>query len=267
MVFDADSGMIFVQFSEGVISIDEADLVIEPVHPAGSNVTPSSFDYGSISATAIFLFTPGLASGLYRAFIAAGAVTDDAGNPLATGAEHVFIHVAAGDFLALPAGTRKVNQLAIAPTGQLDLGTSSLVIDYDSTSPLGSWNGSAYTDITGSIQSGQLFTSMSDVGDFTTRTLGIGEAAAVLGIGNDETTVWNGVTVDGSSVIVKYTYTGDVDLNGEINGDDYFFLDSNVINSGIVFGYAAGDINLDGEINGDDYFWLDSQIVSQGPPL
>jgi hypothetical protein len=66
---------------------------------------------------------------------------------------------------------------------------------------------------------------------------------------------------------VKYTYSGDIDLNGEINGDDYFFIDSNVVNSGSVFGYDAGDINFDGEINGDDYFWLDSQITSQGPPL
>jgi hypothetical protein len=89
----------------------------------------------------------------------------------------------------------------------------------------------------------------------------------MLGIGGSQTTTWNGRTVDATSVIVKYTYMGDIDLNGEINGDDYFFIDSNIVNSGAVFGYLAGDIDLDGDIDGDDYFWLDAQVVAQGPPL
>jgi hypothetical protein len=160
--------------------------------------------------------------------------------------------------------------------GKLNLNDNDLIVDYTGATAIGSWNGSAYTGVTGMIQTGSnggawdgngLVTAMSNVGDGSTRTLGVGEASAVLGIDAAETAIYNGVTVDGSSVIVKYTYLGDIDLSGEINGDDYFFIDSNVINSGSVFGYAAGDVNLDGEINGDDYFWLDSQIVSQGAPL
>src|SRR5687767_15527666 len=33
----------------------------------------------------------------------------------------------------------------------------------------------------------------------------------------------------------------------------YFHIDSNVLNSGSVFGYHNGDFDYNGEINGDDY--------------
>jgi hypothetical protein len=98
--------------------------------------------------------------------------------------------------------------------------------------------------------------------------LGIAEASDVLGLGAAQTDVWNGQTVNGNCVLVKYTYQGDADLNGELNGDDYFHIDSNILQSGVVFGFHNGDFNLDGEINGDDYFALDANIIaSQGNPL
>jgi len=46
------------------------------------------------------------------------------------------------------------------------------------------------------------------------------------------------------------------------NGDDYFFIDSNVQQSGNVFGFHNGDFDYNGEINGDDYFIIDSNILS-----
>jgi hypothetical protein len=55
-----------------------------------------------------------------------------------------------------------------------------------------------------------------------------------------------------------------MNLDGELNGDDYFNIDANVLQSGIVFGYSLGDLNYDGEINGDDYFLIDSNIVAAG---
>src|SRR5688572_25782257 len=35
-----------------------------------------------------------------------------------------------------------------------------------------------------------------------------------------------GQTVSGTDVLVKYTYAGDADLNGKLDGDDDFILDS-----------------------------------------
>jgi hypothetical protein len=87
------------------------------------------------------------------------------------------------------------------------------------------------------------------------------EASDILGISGSETGEWQGQTVDATTLLVKFTYGGDADLNGEVNGDDYFFIDSNILQSGSVFGYHVGDFDLNGEINGDDYFVVDSNIL------
>ena len=53
---------------------------------------------------------------------------------------------------------------------------------------------------------------------------------------------------------------GDANLDGTLNGDDYFQIDSHFNQDGTVFGYYNGDFNYDGAINGDDYFIIDSNI-------
>src|SRR5437773_4101749 len=59
-----------------------------------------------------------------------------------------------------------------------------------------------------------------------------------------------------------YTWGGDANLDGLLNGDDYFRIDSHVSQNGSVFGYHNGDFNYDGAINGDDYFIIDSNIAT-----
>ena len=87
-------------------------------------------------------------------------------------------------------------------------------------------------------------------------TLGVAKAGDILGITNTQTAVWNGETVNGSTVLVKYTYAGDANLNGVINGDDYFLIDSGFIARAKA--YAAGDFDYSGIVNADDYFLIDS---------
>ena len=169
------------------------------------------------------------------------------------------------------AATAKLSALNSTNGATLDMLTNDLVIDYSGASPIGSWGGSLYNGLTGAIARGMnggawdgngIITSMSYIGDGTLRTVGIGESSFVLGLNGSDTDVWNGMTVDGTCVLIKYTYMGDIDLSGELNGDDYFWLDSNVLQNGTVFGYSVGDIDLSGELNGDDYFWLDSNILA-----
>jgi hypothetical protein len=64
-----------------------------------------------------------------------------------------------------------------------------------------------------------------------------------------------------------YTYGGDANLDGTLNGDDYFAIDDHINQAGVAFGYINGDFNYDGDINGDDYFIIDNNINAQGPPL
>ena len=70
-----------------------------------------------------------------------------------------------------------------------------------------------------------------------------------------------------NETLVMYTYNGDANLDGKVNADDYFIIDSNYNKSGSVFGFNNGDFNYDGQINGDDYFAIDSGFAGQARAL
>jgi hypothetical protein len=68
-------------------------------------------------------------------------------------------------------------------------------------------------------------------------------------------------------VLVMYTYAGDADLTGKINGDDYFRIDQGYAtrnNATPLLGYENGDFNYDGRIDADDYFIIDRTYGRQG---
>lgn len=67
--------------------------------------------------------------------------------------------------------------------------------------------------------------------------------------------------VDADSVIVKYTYNGDTDLNGKIDANDYFQIDNGFLQH--LTGYRNGDFDYDGVIDADDYFLIDNAFVNQ----
>jgi hypothetical protein len=68
-------------------------------------------------------------------------------------------------------------------------------------------------------------------------------------------------------VLIKFTYVGDANLDGKVNIDDYGRIDSNVGQSGSVFGWYAGDFSFDGKINIDNCGLFDSIIGAKGPVL
>jgi hypothetical protein len=139
---------------------------------------------------------------------------------------------------------------------------------------IGSWNGSTYTGLTGLVKTGRAggawtgpgIRSSAAAGDDRT-AVGIAMASQVLGISATQTATWSGQTVDGNTVLLKYTYAGDANLDGKINIDDYGRIDGNVAASGSVFGYYNGDFNFDGKINIDDYGIIDGNINAQGAAL
>jgi len=71
--------------------------------------------------------------------------------------------------------------------------------------------------------------------------------------------------VDINSILVKYTLMGDVDLNGKIDGSDYFRLDKGFLAKSK--GYANGDVDFSGTIDGSDYFVIDKAFLSRSPEM
>jgi alpha-D-ribose 1-methylphosphonate 5-triphosphate synthase subunit PhnH len=96
--------------------------------------------------------------------------------------------------------------------------------------------------------------------------LGVAEAADVLFLSGNDTALWDGQTVDATTVIVKYTYVGDADLNGYVDAADYGVID-NFIQFPGASGYFNGDFNFDGVIDAADYGHIDNSIQLQGAPL
>jgi hypothetical protein len=68
-----------------------------------------------------------------------------------------------------------------------------------------------------------------------------------------------------SDVLVKFTYYGDANLDGKIDGSDYSRIDNGALNN--LTGWYNGDFNYDGVINGSDYTLIDNTYNAQGASL
>ena len=141
--------------------------------------------------------------------------------------------------------------LDVAPGGLVLANDRSLIIDYTNSTPI-----SAAIDY---ILDGRLISAADSSGLPT--YLAVSEAAD-LGL-----TEFSGISIDGDSVLLKYTYVGDGNLDGQVDALDYERVDLAIGNTG-VFGTAQGDFNYDGIVNALDYEQIDLNIGNGvGSPL
>ncbi len=68
-----------------------------------------------------------------------------------------------------------------------------------------------------------------------------------------------------TDVLIKYTYYGDANLDGQVDGSDYTRIDSAF--GGTATGWFNGDFNYDGKIDGSDYTLIDNAFNTQGNNL
>jgi hypothetical protein len=179
-----------------------------------------------------------------------------------------------GNAVVTPGGDNTVYTRSLDMLGgtQLDLGDNDLIVDYGGASPLGSWTGSSYSGLSGLVASGRdggwwdgLGINSAAARADPNTSLAVAEASAVLQLNQGQTALFSGEAVDSTCVLIKYTYTGDVNLDGRDNIDDYGPIDSN--QSLLGGNYGGGDINFDGRVNIDDLSLLDAVIGVQGPIL
>jgi autotransporter-associated beta strand protein len=149
-----------------------------------------------------------------------------------------------------PAAT-VLNALALSG-GLLDAANNDFVVNYSEASPIG--------DLITAYLNAQIIANGDD-GNGLPTYLAFAEAAD-LGI-----TDFGGVAVDETSVLVKFTYVGDANLDGQVDALDYERVDLAIGNSG-VFGTAQGDLNYDGSVDALDYEQIDLNIGNGvGAPL
>ncbi len=68
-----------------------------------------------------------------------------------------------------------------------------------------------------------------------------------------------------NDVLVKYTYFGDANLDGQVDGSDYTRIDAAFGTP--LTGWINGDFNYDGHIDGSDYTLIDSAFNTQSGSL
>jgi alpha-tubulin suppressor-like RCC1 family protein len=76
---------------------------------------------------------------------------------------------------------------------------------------------------------------------------------------------FDGTTPGISDILVKYTYYGDANLDGKVDGSDYSRIDNGYLNH--LTGWYNGDFNYDGVVNGSDYTLIDNTYNTQGAVL
>jgi hypothetical protein len=159
------------------------------------------------------------------------------------------ITVSSGGILTVSAANQTfvLSALSIDSTSKLILANDNLIVHNGSPASIGAslkagfnaglgyWNGTGGIDSTAAAADTRLLTA-----------LGYGPGG----------TLFQGVNTVSTDVLVKYTYYGDANLDGTVNGADYQQTDAGF---GLhLTGWSNGDFNYDGVVDGSDYSLIDN---------
>ncbi len=240
---------------------------------AASSLTAASFDLqrGTTSVTSAGSFNTGgvtVESGATLNFAASAtsgilvrnvgvALTLNSGaaltvSPATLGSNRQLLNATAGISIA---GTTD------AWTGKLDLANNDLDLPGASLAAVtnqikqgynaGTWNGS-----------GGILTSSAAANTAHLTALGVIQnnqsGTALYTASNPFDTATPGTT----DILVKYTYVGDANLDGKVDGTDYSRIDNGYLLH--LTGWFNGDFNYDGVVNGSDYTLIDNAFNTQG---
>ena len=78
---------------------------------------------------------------------------------------------------------------------------------------------------------------------------------------------FDGITPGPSDVLVKFTYYGDANLDGVVDGQDYALIDAGYASGGMLTGWYWGDFNYDGAVDASDYTLIDNAFNAQATSL
>ena len=189
------------------------------------------------------------------------------GLTLSGGAGITLTSTTQSDILIVAAG----GNISIDSSSKLDLGRG--YADFQATSA--SQGNATLTTVNGFITSGYAngawtgtgITSSSAATNVSHLTaLGLMLNNSVYGAAGAGLGTFDGFAPAANDVLVRYTYYGDANLNGKVDGSDYSVVDSAFSNNGPAT-WAAGNFNYDSSLDGSDYTLLDNAFNSQGAQI
>jgi hypothetical protein len=157
--------------------------------------------------------------------------------------------------------------------GQLDLSDNDMIVQGAGATGLaqitnqlkqgfnsGGWNGTAGIISTAAATDSTHLTTLGVILNNT-------GSSPLYGVNGAFGASFDGQTPGINDVLVKYTYYGDANLDGVVNGTDYTLLDNGFNSQATAHplaGWLNGDFNYDGVINGDDYILIDNSFNNEG---
>jgi autotransporter-associated beta strand protein len=146
----------------------------------------------------------------------------------------------------------------LSNSGSIDLTNNAMVVHNGSLTAINAevtnaYNGGAWN---GTNSSSGVITSSWAASD-TTHLTAVGVATGL--------TSFQGSPISATDVLVKYTYYGDTNLDGEVDGSDYSRIDNGYVLG--LTGWQNGDFNYDGAVDGSDYTLMDNAFNTQGAAI
>jgi len=251
----------------------------------GVGANGTAITLGTISSTATGAMLSKINTGILTTTSIRGVGLSIAGGTSGA-ASTVQIAQNNGTVAGAQAGVSVLKSLTIENTGSytstLDLTNNSLIIQNGGTANTAS--AAVASTVAAEIASGRnnnaqgLWTGTgitSSLAAANPTLTAVGMIYNDNGSGTPLKTSFEGQTVSDGDVLVKYTYDGDANLDGTVNGSDYTIIDNayNVDQAYLaahpsgaapLTGWQNGDFNYDGQINGDDYALIDNAFNMEG---
>jgi hypothetical protein len=180
------------------------------------------------------------------------------------------LNISAGAVRVAPnggnAGASHLGSLSIAPGAALDLNDNDLAVDYTGASPfttIRQWVFDGYSASPDPSKTGIISSTGQSAGN---TILALFDNALV---GATDWPLDSGMTVPANSILGKYTYFGDIDMDGQVTSGDYGLLDANFGSTPLAgLAWLSGDADLDGVVTPGDYGILDANFgAGSGSPL
>ncbi|HEY1684389.1 MAG TPA: hypothetical protein VGG19_06480 [Tepidisphaeraceae bacterium] len=149
-------------------------------------------------------------------------------------------------------GTTLLSSLTISGGAKMDLQSNALVIDSAAAPPTATIAGYLTSAYDNGNWDGPGIGS-THVGLLAGTSIGYVENDRLPLFSQPEYTNFDGQTVDANADLVKYTWMGDLNLDGVVDSTDLAMMGA--LGNGNV-GWMGGDLNYDGKVNSDDWSLL-----------
>jgi hypothetical protein len=157
------------------------------------------------------------------------------------------------------------SSLSINPSGKLDLGGNDMIVR--GTGNIGTLFSLLSTGFNSGAWTGNGIDS-SYAASNANHLTALGLLANNTGGSTPIYSTFDGQTgMQASDLLIKYTWYGDANLDGIVNGTDYSQIDTGYASAGAMTGWSNGDFNYDTHVDGTDYSLIDNTFNMQNGTL